>query len=203
MDELDKPVSPVYKQRIINHACSATESLRIHGLGEEERRKTETANALKQFLLAPQSPVRKTPVSSLLPAPRAQNRSPRVQNRPSPQQFKAGPPLSPTQNAYQSRSPRSPGYFPLFPFSPVHFPYEQPTTPYTASPVHNTTPPKGPASYRPSFHMAPPQFTGASQSRLYHNNHNSILASKLEAAKVTTVKSVTDLENDLRRVLMI
>lgn len=194
MDELDKPVSPTYKQRI-NQIRSVTAPSRVpmHSLGvEEDRRKIETANALKQFLLTPQSPVRKIPVSSLSPAPRAQN-------RPSLPQFKAGPPLSPAQNAYQSRSPRLTGYFPLFPFSPLNFPYEQPAT----SPVHNATPPRGSASYRSSFHMASPQFAAASQNRLYHNNHNSILASKLEAAKATTVKSVTDLENDLRRVLMI
>lgn len=184
MDELDKPVSPTYKQRINQTRSIITP---MHSLGEEEqRRKAETANALKQFLLAPQSPVRMTPVSS--PAPRTQNRQ-------SPSQFKAGPPLSPTQNTYQNRSPRLTGYFPLF---PVHFSYEQ----SAPSPAHNAPPPRGPASYRPSFHMAP-QFTGASQNRLYHNNHNSILASKLEAAKATTVKNVTDLENDLRRVLMI
>lgn len=186
MDELDKPVSPTYKQRI-NQTRPIIAPM--HSLGEEEqRRKTETANALKQFLLAPQSPARKTPVSP--PAPRTQNRQ-------SPSQFKAGPPLSPTQNSYQNRSPHLTGYFPLF---PVHFSYEQ----SAPSPVHNAPPlPRGPVSYRPSFHMAPPQFTGASQNRLYHNNHNSILASKLEAAKATTVKNVTDLENDLRRVLMI
>lgn len=194
MDELDKPVSPTYKQRI-NQTNSVTTPARMpmHSLGkEEERRKMETANALKQFLFAPQSPVRKTSVSPPSPASR-------VQNRPSPPQFKAGPPLSPAQNAYQSRSPRLTGYFPLFPLSPMNFPYEQPA----ASPVYNTTPRGSAASYRSSFHIASQQFAGTPQSRLYHNNHNSILASKLEAAKATTVKSVTDLENDLRRVLMI
>lgn len=194
MDELDKPASPTYKQRINQtRSVIAPARMPMHSLREEEeRRKIETANALKQFLLAPQSPVRKTSASSPSPASR-------VQNRPSSSQFKAGPPLSPTQNAYQSRSPRLTGYFPLFPFSPMNFPYEQPA----ASPIHNTTPRGSAASYRPSFYIASQQFAGASQSRLYHNNHNSILASKLEAAKATTVKSVTDLENDLRRVLMI
>lgn len=227
MDELDKPLSPTFKERI-NQARSTTAPSGMPtqaSLGEEERRKIETANALKQFLLAPHSPARKTPVSSPSPAPRAQNRSSRVYNRPPPPLlFKASPPLSPTQNTYQTRSPLSPsgtGYFPLFSSSAVPFPYEQQPSPYTISMTHGTTPLKGPGSYRASFqshpnpaegrseriistYMAPQplQFSGAGHNRTYHN-HNSILASKLEAAKVTPAKSVTDLENDLRRVLMI
>lgn len=199
-------MSPTFKERI-NQSRSVTAPSRMPTQASlEEEKKRETANALRQYLLAPQSPVKTTPVSSPSPAPRPKNRSPRVLNRPPPP-F-AAIPMSPNRNAYQPHSPRSPagsGYFPMFASPSAHL-MEQRSAPYTTPPPQVTT--RGPAPFfqPPQFdaYMAPPPFSGALHGKMYHNNHNSFLISSLEGVKApVTQKSATDLENDLRRILMI
>ncbi|KAH0609810.1 uncharacterized protein H6S33_012356 [Morchella sextelata] len=215
MDELDKPTSPMaptFKERMNqSRSITAPSNLPTQSTLEEDKRK-ETAKALRQYLLSPLSPTNKVQASPMSPVS-TQSRAQRAQNpnRAASPSSKAGPPMAFNPSAYQPQSPRSPagpGYFPMamFPYSgPSHLEQQNasyvPGYPPRTSPANQapTRPRLSPANNIPTYMNKP-----STMVPFFHHNPNSILASKLEAVASPVIQqSVIELENDLRKVLMI